>query len=91
MNRAKRLYILLGVLVVVCAGAFWALHTEERQEEIEASGETVFEIDADQVQELSWTCGDTAFAFHRDDTWLYDSDEAFPCGRGEDLPTAGAV
>lgn len=78
MNRAKRLYILLGVLVVVCAGAFLALHAEEQQEEIETSGETVFEIDVDQVQELSWTCGDETFAFHRDDTWLYDSDEAFP-------------
>ena len=39
MYRAKRLYLLLGVLVVVCAAAFLALRMEERQEQIQNSGE----------------------------------------------------
>lgn len=47
MYRAKRLYLLLGVLVVVCAAAFLVLQMEERQEQIQTSGETVLEIDPD--------------------------------------------
>ena len=45
MNRAKRLYILLGVLAAACIAAFAVLHLEQRQEEIAESGETVLEID----------------------------------------------
>ena len=41
MNRAKRLYILLGVLAAACIAAFAVLHLEQRQEEIAESGETV--------------------------------------------------
>ncbi len=78
MYRAKRLYLLLGVLVVVCAAAFLVLQMEERQEQIQTSGETVLEIDPDAVQTLSWTYEDTTLSFHRDGTWLYDDDEAFP-------------
>ena len=52
MYRAKRLYLLLGVLVVVCAAAFLVLQMEERQEQIQTSGETVLEIDPDAVLDL---------------------------------------
>ena len=45
MYRVKRLYILAGVLALTCAAAVWALHQEERQEQIASSGETVLEID----------------------------------------------
>ena len=78
MNRAKRLYLLLGVLVVVCAAAALALGMEQRQEQIETSGETVFSLDPASVQTLSWTYEDQTLAFHRDEGWLYDGDEAFP-------------
>ena len=78
MYRAKRLYILLGVLVVVCAAAFLALHMEERQEQIQNSGETVLEIDPDAVQTLSWDYEGESLSFHRDEGWIYDGDEAFP-------------
>ena len=78
MHRAKRLYLLLGVLVVVCVAAFAALHLEQRQEQIQNSGETVLEIDPDSVQSLSWTYEGETLSFHRDETWLYDDDEAFP-------------
>lgn len=78
MYRAKRLYLLLGVLVVVCAAAFLALRMEERQEQIQNSGETVLEIDPDSVQTLSWVREGETLSFHRDGTWIYDGDEAFP-------------
>ena len=78
MNRAKRLYILLGVLVVVCAAAVLVLRMEQRQEQIKTSGETVLEIDPDTVQTLSWTYEDQTLSFHRDESWIYDGDEAFP-------------
>ena len=79
MNRAKRLYILLGVLAAACIAAFAVLHLEQRQEEIAESGETVLEIDPDAVQSLSWEYEGEPLAFHRDgDGWLYDDDEAFP-------------
>ena len=79
MNRAKRLYILLGVLAAACIAAFAVLHLEQRQEEIAESGETVLEIDPDAVQSLSWEYEGETLAFHRDgDGWRYDADEAFP-------------
>ena len=79
MNRAKRLYILLGVLAAACIAAFAVLHLEQRQEEIAESGETVLEIDPDAVQSLSWEYEGETLAFHRDgDGWRYDDDEAFP-------------
>lgn len=79
MNRAKRLYILLGVLAAACIAAFAVLHLEQRQEKIAESGETVLEIDPDAVQSLSWEYEGETLAFHRDgDGWRYDADEAFP-------------
>ena len=79
MNRAKRLYILLGVLAAACIAAFTVLHLEQRQEEIAESGETVLSIDPDAVQSLSWEYDGETLAFHRDgDGWRYDADEAFP-------------
>ena len=78
MYRVKRLYILAGVLALTCAAAVWALHQEERQEQIASSGETVLEIDPDTVRSLSWEYDGETLSFHRDGPWIYDSDEAFP-------------
>ncbi len=78
MHRSKRLLILVGVLAVVCAAAFLATRVQEQQEQVEASGETVLAIDAGNVASLAWTSGEAEYAFHKDGTWLYDADEAFP-------------
>lgn len=78
MHRSKRLLILVGVLAVVCAAAFLAARVQEQQEQVEASGETVLAIDAENVASLAWTSGEGEYAFHKDETWLYDADEAFP-------------
>lgn len=78
MHRSKRLLILVGVLAVVCAAAFLATRVQEQQEQVEASGETVLAIDAGNVASLAWTSGEAEYAFHMDETWIYDADEAFP-------------
>ena len=78
MHRSKRLLILVGVLAVVCAAAFLAARVQEQQEQVEASGETVLAIDAGNVASLAWTSGEAEYAFHKDGTWIYDADEAFP-------------
>ena len=78
MKRAKRLSALIAVLVVVCAAAVAVTQMEERQEQIQATGEIVLELDSDAVTALSWTYEDTSLAFHKDGTWLYDDDAAFP-------------
>ena len=80
MYRSKRLIILLAVLIVACGAAFLALNWQERQEQIQTSGEAVLTIEPDSVSALSWTCGETSLAFTRDENgdWTYDEDAAFP-------------
>lgn len=78
MKRAKRIYILLGVLAVVCAAAFAVLQYQERQEIIENTDEIILEVDSSTVQSLSWTYESETLSFHRDGAWRYDEDEAFP-------------
>ena len=78
MKRSKRLYILLGVLVVVCAGTYGVLQYEERKEQISNSEEVVLEISGDDVTGLSWEYNSETLSFHKGDIWTYDDDEAFP-------------
>lgn len=78
MKRAKRIYILLGVLAVVCAAAFAVLQYQEQQEIIENTDEIILEVDSSTVQSLSWTYESETLSFHRDGAWRYDEDEAFP-------------
>ena len=78
MKRSKQLYILLSVLAVVGVVTFAVTRYEEKQEQIEVSGEVVLEIDPAAVQTLSWEYDSEPLAFHKDETWIYDTDEAFP-------------
>lgn len=84
MRRSKRIYILLGVLVAVCAVTFGVMRYEEKQEQIKNSDEIILELESGSVQSLAWEYeseddGETvALAFHKDESWLYDEDEAFP-------------
>lgn len=77
MKRTKKLYILLGVLVAVCVVTFAATRIEQRREDIKNSDEIILQIPADSVQSLSWEY-EKSFSFHKDETWFYDADEAFP-------------
>jgi hypothetical protein len=78
MSRSKKLYILLGVLVVVCLITAIVSHTEQKKEEIKNSDETILAISPDDVNTLSWETEEYSYAFHRDGSWVYDEDEAFP-------------
>ena len=78
MNRAKRIYVLLFVLLVLCIAAVAVLQTEQHKEQIKTSGEVVLQIDADMVQALSWEYDGQTLSFHKDESWSYDGDAAFP-------------
>jgi len=78
MKRSKRLIVLLCVLCAACAATFGVLRYEEHKEKIQNSDQVILEIDSDSVQSLSWAYEDETLSFHRDGTWLYDGDEAFP-------------
>lgn len=78
MKRAKRLYLLLGILAVVCLAAFGVTKYEEKKEEIQNSDEVILELDSDKVTKLSWENDTASLAFHKEETWVYDEDDAFP-------------
>lgn len=79
MRKTTKLWVLLGVLVVVCAAAFAVSHHEQKKEDIKNSGEVILSLPADSITALSWTNSDGTFAFTKGDNgWTYDDDSAFP-------------
>lgn len=78
MNRSKKLSLLLGLLAAVCGATLILLQVEEQREKIKNSEEVILELPWESVTALSWKCGGKALSFHREETWLYDEDEAFP-------------
>lgn len=80
MKRAKRLYILLGVLAVLSVAAIAVIQREEHKEKIKDSGETILQIPYEDVTALSWENESESLAFHKgeDGVWVYDEDEKFP-------------
>lgn len=78
MKRSKKIYILLAVLVAACIATFSVKRVEEHKEKIKNSDKIILEVPSDSVKTLSWEYESKKFAFHKDDKWLYDEDEAFP-------------
>lgn len=78
MNRSKKLAVLLGILLVVSAAAFGATRWEAHKEQIQNSDAVLLEVPIESVQGLSWEYQSNSLSFHRDGTWRYDGDEAFP-------------
>lgn len=78
MKRQKKLLVLTGVLAVVCIAAGAAVGTERHKEKIENSDEVILEIPKENVTALSWKHDGKTLAFHKDETWVYDEDDAFP-------------
>lgn len=78
MKRSKRIYILLGILAVVCIATFAVNRLEEHKEKIKNSNKVILKLSPDSVKSLSWEYESNNLAFHRDEKWLYDEDEAFP-------------
>jgi hypothetical protein len=78
MSRSKKIYVLLGVFAIISLITVIVSRTEQKKEEIQNSDETILAIAADDVTTLSWEVDDSSYAFHKDGSWLYDEDEAFP-------------
>lgn len=78
MKKAKKIYILLGILAVICLLTFLVSRQEEKKERIKNSDEVILKIDSDDVTELSWETEKGSLAFHKEDSWVYDEDEEFP-------------
>jgi hypothetical protein len=70
--------VLLGVFAIISLITVIVSRTEQKKEEIKNSDETILAIAADDVTTLSWEVDDSSYAFHKDGSWLYDEDEAFP-------------
>ena len=78
MKRYKRLYVVLAVLLAACIATFALSRYKAQKEQIQTSGETILSISADEVESLSWDYDGQTLSFHRDGTWNYDDDAAFP-------------
>ena len=78
--RKKRvtLCVLLAVFAAVSITAVLVSRHEEKVEQIKNSGEVILEIPTDSVTALSWTNESGKFSFTKDETWVYDDDNAFP-------------
>ena len=77
-KKMKRLLALVGVLVAACLVTVGVVRYEAKQEQIKNSDEIILQIPADTVTALAWENETEALSFHKDGTWLYDGDEAFP-------------
>lgn len=80
MKRSKRIWVLLGVLALICAATLLLTRYEEKQEQIRVSNQVFLEIAEEDVTALSWVySGGGSLAFTREENgWVYDEDENFP-------------
>lgn len=78
MNQSKKLAVLLGILLAVSAAAFVVARWKEHKEQIQNSDTVILEVPTGSVQSLSWEYQSDTLSFHKDGTWIYDGDEAFP-------------
>ncbi len=78
MRKRTRLYVLLGVLLVVCIAAFAVSRHEEKKEQIKSSGDIILEIPTEGVTALAWTNESGTYSFAKEEKWSYEGDETFP-------------
>lgn len=78
MQRNKKIFIMLGVLVVFSVITFCVSKYETHKENIKNSDEIVLKIDTEKVTALSWEKGSKKFSLHKNENWIYDEDEEFP-------------
>lgn len=78
MSRSKKLCFLLGLLAAVCGATLILLQMEERKEKIKNSEEIILELPWESITALSWERDGKTLSFHKEETWLYDGDDAFP-------------
>lgn len=81
MKRGKKLLLLLAVLAAVSLTA-WGISALTAPEELasaENSGETVFTLDSQSLNALSWSYGETALSFTKADSgWEKTDEPAYP-------------
>ena len=65
MKKAKRIYALLGILLVACVATFVISRQEEEKEKIKNSDEIILTIDSEAVTALSWEYDEVSLAFHK--------------------------
>lgn len=78
MKRSKKIYLLLGILAVICIATFAVNQAEEHKEKIKNSANTIMAVASDSVNSLSWEYKGNKFAFHKGEKWVYDKDADFP-------------
>ena len=83
MGNMKKLYLLLGVLALVCGAVFLVSRIQQHQEAIRSGTTTVLTLDTSTATALSWEYADNSFSFHKDGQWVYDADNAFPVDQVE--------
>lgn len=83
MGNRKKLYLLLGVLALVCGAVFLVSRIQQHQEAIRSGTTTVLTLDTSTATALSWEYAGNSFSFHKDGQWVYDDDEAFPVDQAE--------
>ena len=54
MSRSKKIYVLLGVLLVVCAATLGVSRYEAYKEEIKNSDEVILKLASEDVNSLKW-------------------------------------
>lgn len=77
-SKLQRIYVLLGILIFVCAAAIVVSRYEEKKEKIKNSEEIILSLNPEDVTALSWEYEDGSLSFHKEEVWLYDEDENFP-------------
>lgn len=83
MKRPKKIFVLSGILIAVCLATMGVMRLEEHKESIRNTDEIILSVPVDSVRALSWEYESEMFAFHREEKWLYDKDEAFPVAEEE--------
>lgn len=85
MQKQKKQFIALVVLLVVCIGAWLGIRVyndkaeEKEKNETEAKKITVAEISADDITAFSYENDGAELAFSKTDgTWIYDGDPSIP-------------
>lgn len=78
MKKVSNLYILSGILVLLCIATFAVSRFEENVEQIQNSDAIILEVSEESVTALSWEYGSNSLAFHKEDRWFWNDDAAFP-------------
>lgn len=78
MNRNKKLFGLLGILAIICIATIAVTKYEVHKEKIKNSDTVILELSTEDVTALAWKNKTTELSFHKEESWIYDEDEAFP-------------